>query len=82
MFKMVTTQFLAAPYNLRLVARKEETLEEKLTCSICGEREKNRVFACGHPSCQECAVAWRRCFYNCTSERRDKPVKHHFPLYL
>lgn len=61
---------------------KVDDLEEKLRCSICMDRPKDTVFACGHTCCKECAAEWNKCYYNCKSERRQKPVRHAFPLYL
>ncbi|KAH7708663.1 hypothetical protein AAVH_24087 [Aphelenchoides avenae] len=61
---------------------KTEELEEKLRCSICMDQPKNTVFACGHTCCGQCASEWKKCYYNCASERRQKPVKYSFPIYL
>ncbi|KAH7709555.1 E3 ubiquitin-protein ligase MIB2-like protein [Aphelenchoides avenae] len=61
---------------------KVDELEEKLRCAICMDRPKDTVFACGHTCCKECAAEWNKCYYNCKSERRQKPIRHAFPLYL
>ncbi|KAH7717325.1 E3 ubiquitin-protein ligase MIB2-like protein [Aphelenchoides avenae] len=59
-----------------------DELQEKLRCSICMDRPKDTVFACGHTCCGECASEWKKCYYNCKSERRQKPVKYSFGIYL
>ncbi|KAH7662523.1 hypothetical protein AAVH_43516 [Aphelenchoides avenae] len=61
---------------------KAENLEEKLRCSICMDQPKDTAFACGHTCCGQCASEWKKCYYNCQSERRQKPIKHSFPIYL
>lgn len=63
-------------------ARTRQELDDRLRCSICEDREKNTVFACGHSYCDECATQWKQCPLRCTSHHGQKPVKHRFPLYL
>ncbi|KAH7703067.1 E3 ubiquitin-protein ligase RGLG2-like protein, partial [Aphelenchoides avenae] len=60
--------------NGKASATKAEDLEEKLRCSICMDRPKDTAFACGHTCCGQCASECKKCYYNCTSERRQKPI--------
>ncbi|KAH7706600.1 hypothetical protein AAVH_26170 [Aphelenchoides avenae] len=66
----------------KTAAANVEDLEEKRRCSICMDRPKDTVFACGQTCCSQCASEWKKCYYNCQSERRLKPVKYSFPIYL
>lgn len=59
-----------------------ESLEKKLICSTCMDREKNVSFACGHAYCEQCAADWGTCTTNCKRPDSDKPVKFRYPLYL
>ncbi|KAH7713780.1 E3 ubiquitin-protein ligase MIB2 [Aphelenchoides avenae] len=61
---------------------KVETVNARICCSICEDRDKNVSFACGHTYCRECATKCGTCPMRCASERTGKPVKYFFPVFL
>ncbi|XP_012946086.1 E3 ubiquitin-protein ligase MIB2 [Aplysia californica] len=51
---------LASEEEAFLKKRLQE-LEDTINCPICMERQKNRVFQCGHATCGTCADSLRNC---------------------
>ena len=70
-FNILPDGTLISVVNNAIIAAKEEEeallkkrlqeLEDTIICPICMERQKNRVFQCGHATCGICAESLRNC---------------------
>ncbi|BFZ22874.1 hypothetical protein BsWGS_25913 [Bradybaena similaris] len=44
-----------------VLKKRLQELEDTINCPICMERQRNRVFQCGHATCSQCADSLRIC---------------------
>ncbi|XP_059145038.1 E3 ubiquitin-protein ligase MIB2-like [Physella acuta] len=59
--QVVNPSEFASPSEEALLKKRLQELEDTINCPICMERQRNRVFQCGHATCGTCAESLKIC---------------------